>query len=206
MSLNLFLRASSLNVALILATRQAAALGKETAAAHAIAINVWLFTAFFIDGYGAAGNILGGKLLGEKNYPALYKLTKRVNLYNLGVACILFLFGALFYSQVGVIFNKDPLVLEIFAGIFYLLLISLPFNSLAFTMDSIFKGLGEMAYLRNLLLGATFFVFIPVILLSYYLDAGLTGVWIALIAWVAYRGIVLVIKFRNKYLPLARKV
>lgn len=72
MSLNLFLRATALNVALILATRQAAALGKEAAAAHAIAINVWLFTAFFIDGYGAAGNILGGEIVRrEKLFGAL---------------------------------------------------------------------------------------------------------------------------------------
>lgn len=202
MSLNLFLRATALNVALILATRQAAALGKEAAAAHAIAINVWLFTAFFIDGYGAAGNILGGKLLGEKNYSALWKLTKRVNTYNFIVALMLVALSLIFYSKIGVIFNKDPLVLTIFEGIFYLVIISLPFNSIAFTMDSIFKGMGEMAYLRNVLLGATLIVFIPLVIVSHYANWGLSGVWIALISWVAYRGFALIIKYRKKYIPL----
>ena len=67
MSLNLFVRAISLNVALILAVREATALGDRFIGAHTIAINLWLFAAFFIDGYGAAGNSMGGKLLGAKD-------------------------------------------------------------------------------------------------------------------------------------------
>ena len=55
MSLNLFVRAVALNTALILAVREAAALGDKYIGAHTIAINLWLFSAFFIDGYGAAG-------------------------------------------------------------------------------------------------------------------------------------------------------
>ena len=50
MSLNLFVRAISLNVALILAVREATALGDRFIGAHTIAINLWLFAACFIDG------------------------------------------------------------------------------------------------------------------------------------------------------------
>lgn len=203
MSLNLFLRSVALNTALILATREATSLGKEYIAAHTIALNIWLFTAFFIDGYGAAGNILGGKLLGEKNYSALLQLTKRVNLYNLGIAALLVLVGLILYKPLGLLFNKDPEVLSLFYGIFFMVLISLPLNALAFTFDAIFKGLGEMGYLRNVLLGATLFGFIPALYISLYFDLGLLGIWIALITWVAYRAVALIIKFRRKYYPLA---
>ena len=85
MSLNLFVRAFALNVALVLAVKEATALGTEVIAAHTIAVNIWLFTAFFIDGYGAAGNVLSGRLLGAKNYKSLWVLTKRVNIYNLSL-------------------------------------------------------------------------------------------------------------------------
>src|SRR5690606_18765593 len=64
MSLSLFVRAFALNVALVLAVREATALGDHYIGAHTIAINLWLFAAFFIDGYAAAGNIMGGRLLG----------------------------------------------------------------------------------------------------------------------------------------------
>ncbi|WP_186992306.1 MATE family efflux transporter [Constantimarinum furrinae] len=205
MSLNLFVRSIALNGALILATREATGLGTNYIAAHTIAFNVWIFTAFFIDGYGAAGNILGGKLLGEKDYNTLWKLMRRVNLYNLGIAAVLIIIGAFLYQPVGALFNKDPEVLSIFYGMYFLVLLCLPFNALAFTLDSIFKGLGEMSYLRNVLLSATLFGFIPVLFFSKYMGWGLKGIWIALIIWVAYRAVALIIKFKRKYLPLVEK-
>ncbi|MFT6049286.1 MAG: MATE family multidrug resistance protein, partial [Patiriisocius sp.] len=94
MSSNLFLRSVALNVALILSTREAAGLGTAVVAAHTIALNIWLFTAFFLDGYGAAGNILGGKLLGEGDFKKLWHLTKRVISYNVIVALGLVALGA----------------------------------------------------------------------------------------------------------------
>jgi len=202
MSANLFVRALALNAALILATREAAALGTEYIAAHTIAFNLWIFTAFFLDGYGAAGNILGGKLIGEKNYRSLWKLTKKVNLYNLGVAAILITAGFLLYRPMGLLFNKDQQVLDVFYSVFFVVMITLPFNSIAFTMDAIFKGLGEMKYLRNVLLGATIFGFIPVLFFSKYMGWGLKGIWVALVVWVAYRAVALIIKFNRKYIPL----
>ncbi|MBX2826739.1 MAG: MATE family efflux transporter [Flavobacteriaceae bacterium] len=202
MSLNLFVRSLALNAALVLATREATDLGKEYIAAHIIAYNIWIFAAFFIDGYGAAGNILGGKLLGEKNFDTLWKLTKRVNLYNLGVGGILVVLALLGYNYIGGFFSKDALVISLFQDVFFMVIISLPFCSLAFTLDSIFKGLGEMGFLRNVLLGATLFGFIPVLYITKYLDWELKGIWLAMIVWVAYRAIALIIKYWRKYYAL----
>jgi len=204
MSLNLFVRAIALNTALILAVREATALGKEHLAAYVITSNIWLFTAFFLDGYGAAGNILGGRLLGAKDYGSLWILTKRVNLYNFGVAVILVGTGLLFYEPLGALFSQEMEVQELYNSIFFMVLICLPFNASAFTLDAIFKGLGEMRYLRNVLLGATFLAFVPVLYLTKYLDWGLIGIWLALIVWVVWRSLALIIKYRNKYLPLAK--
>ena len=112
MSFNLFIRALALNMVLLIAVREATSLGKEYIAAHTIAINLWLFSAFFLDGYGAAGNILGGRLLGAKKYKKLWKLTKRINLYNLIVSFLVIGMGLLFYKQLWMLFNKDSLVLS----------------------------------------------------------------------------------------------
>jgi multidrug resistance protein, MATE family len=202
MSFNLFVRSIALNVALMLAVREAAGLGTKYIAAHAIAINIWLFTAFFVDGYGAAGNILSGKLLGEKDYISLWKLTKRVNLYNLGIALLLIIAGLILYKPLGLLFNKDLEVLAIFYSMFFMVIISQPLNAVAFTLDAIFKGLGEMSYLRNVLLGATIFGFIPALYFSKYMNWGLIGIWGAILIWIAYRAVALVIKFRKKYIPL----
>lgn len=205
MSANLFVRSIALNITLILANYEAAELGTAEIAAHTIVMNLWLFTAFFLDGYGASGNILGGKLLGEKNYVSLWVLTKRVVSYNIIVALFLALLGTVFYDQLGFLFNKDQEVLTIFSSIFFMALICLPFNAIAFTLDSIFKGLGEMGYLRNVLLAASFLGFIPVFLLSKYITKwGLLGIWFAIIIWIFWRGLALVIKYYRKYMPLIK--
>lgn len=206
MSFNLFIRAIALNIALILAVREAAALGDRYIGAHTIAINLWLFAAFFIDGYGAAGNIMGGKLLGAKDYNTLWKLAKKIALYGGVVSLFLMVSGFLFYRPLGRIFSNDTMVLESFYSIFFILILGFPMNSIAFVFDGLFKGLGEMKFLRNVLLIATFLGFAPLLYLSKVFNFGLQGIWIALSMWMIIRGGALIWKFRRKFRPLLQKV
>jgi len=202
MSLNLFVRALALNIALVLAVREATTLGGNYIAAHTIAINLWLFAAFFIDGYGAAGNIMGGRLFGAKDYNGLWTLAKKVMLYGLLVSLILVFLCFLFYRPLGRLFSNEPLVLGTFYSIFYILILGFPMNAVAFVFDGIFKGLGEMKYLRNVLLTATFVGFIPTLYFGKYMDWGLAGIWMAFTIWMLFRGGALVWKFRRKFRPL----
>lgn len=202
MSLNLFVRAIALNTALILAVREATALGDKFIGAHTIAINLWLFSAFFIDGYGAAGNIMGGRLLGEKNYDALWDLAKKITKYGLLVSAIIMLVSTIFYRPLGSLFSNETVVLTAFYGIFYIIILGLPINTIAFVLDGVFKGLGEMKYLRNTLLVATFLGFVPTLFLGKYFGLGLAGIWLAFTVWMLVRGGALVWKFRRKFRPL----
>ncbi|GAA4273357.1 MATE family efflux transporter [Aquimarina gracilis] len=203
MSGNLFIRSLALNTTLMLAVREATSLGTNYIAAHSIAIQLWLFFAFFIDGYGGAGNILGGRLLGAKEYTTLVAMSKKVTLYGVIVACMLAGIGLFFSETLGLIFSKDPEVLKVFTGFFFIVVIMLPINALAFVGDGIFKGLGETGYLRNVLLGSTFLGFLPTLLIARYFNWQLHGVWIAISVWMFIRGISLVIKFKQKYVSLA---
>jgi len=202
MSGNLFIRSLALNATLLLAVREATSLGTHHIAAHSIAIQLWLFFAFFIDGYGAAGNILGGRLLGAKAYTTLVTMAKRVTIYGIVVGCILAFIGLVFTKPLGLIFTKDQEVLLIFCNFFYMVVIMLPINALAFVGDGIFKGMGETAYLRNVLVGATFLGFLPTMLFAKYASLGIIGIWIAISVWMFFRGIALVIKFKRKYVSL----
>ncbi len=202
MSLNLFVRAIALNTALILAVREATSLGDKFIGAHTIAINLWLFSAFFIDGYGAAGNIMGGRLLGEKNYDALWDLAKKITKYGLAVSAFIMLASAIFYKPLGALFSNETIVLTTFYSVFYIIILGLPINTIAFVLDGVFKGLGEMKYLRNTLLAATFLGFVPTLFIGKYLDWGLAGIWLAFTVWMFIRGGALVWKFRRKFRPL----
>jgi len=57
-----------------LATRYANGYGNTYIAAHTIALNIWLFASFFIDGYAHAGNAMAGRFLRQGNAAGIYAL------------------------------------------------------------------------------------------------------------------------------------
>ncbi|RSK41604.1 MATE family efflux transporter [Mangrovimonas spongiae] len=205
MVLNLFIRTIALNVTLYFASSFSTSYGAEYIAAYTIAINIWFFGAFLIDGYASAGNILSGKLYGAKHYHSLIKLSNKLIGFGIVSGIVIAIFGALFYYRIGEIFTDDQAVLNQFYNIFWIVLAMQPLCALAFIFDGMFKGLGMMKYLRNLLLFATFIVFIPVLLFLDQLEYKLYAVFTAMTVWIIARGVPLIIKFRQLFLPLAQK-
>ncbi|MCK5815436.1 MAG: MATE family efflux transporter [Flavobacteriaceae bacterium] len=199
-SFNLIIRAISLNVALLMANAYATKYGDSYIAAQTIAFQIWLFFAFFIDGYASVGNIVSGKLLGEKNYKKMWQLSIKLSRYSIIVAISLSLLCGLFYTKIGMLFTKEPEILDLFQNVFWIVLIMQPINAVAFVFDGIFKGLAEAVTLRNVLLIATFLGFIPTLLLFDYLDLKLTAIWIAFTVWMLLRSGLLILKFRNNFL------
>ena len=134
--------------------------GTTYIAAYTIAINHWFLGAFLIDGYASAGNILSGKLFGAKDYKTLINLSDKLIKYGVVVGIIIGAIGALFYYPIGNIFTDDETVLNEFYKVFWIILAMQPLCALAFIFDGVFKGLGKMQYLRNVLLFSTlYFVF-----------------------------------------------
>ena len=203
-SFNLFIRATALNVALYLANSYATKYGDTYIAAQTIAFQIWLFFAFFIDGYSSVGNIVSGKLLGEKNYKKMWLLSIKLSKYSILVAFILMFVCLLFYNPIGRLFSQDLDVLDAFYSVFWIVLLMQPINAVAFVFDGIFKGLAEAVILRNLLLFATFLGFLPALLIGDYYDLKLYAIWIAFTVWMLLRSGILVVKFRNKYLHKKR--
>jgi len=201
MILNLFVRTLALNVTLYFASAFATSYGKQYIAAYTIAINFWFLGAFIVDGYASAGNILSGKLLGANRPDLLIKLSNTLIKYGVIVGIVLAILGALLYYPLGNIFTNDPQVLKEFYAIFWIVLAMQPFCALAFIFDGMFKGLGKMKYLRNVLLASTFLVFVPLVFLLDSLDYKLYAIFIAFTCWIIARGIPLILKFRQLFLP-----
>lgn len=205
MILNLFVRTIALNVTLYFGSAFATSYGKEYIAAYTIAINLWFLGAFIVDGYASAGNIVSGKLLGAKRYDILIKLSNKLILYGILIGIILAITGGIFYYPIGALFTKDPVVLDQFYKVFWMVLAMQPLCALAFIFDGIFKGLGEMKHLRNVLLFSTFIVFVPILFWLDTFDYKLYAIFIAFTFWIVARGIPLIIKFRQLFLPLSQK-
>lgn len=206
MILNLFIRTIALNVTLYYGSAFATSYGKQYIAAYTIAINLWFLGAFIVDGYASAGNILSGKLLGANNYKVLLVLSNRLIKIGMITGLILALTGGVFYNLIGDVFSNDPEVLIEFGNIFWIVLIMQPFCALAFIFDGIFKGLGRMRHLRNVLLFSTFVVFIPILFLLDYFGLKLYAIFFAIACWIIARGIPLIVKFRKIFIPLSQKM
>jgi putative MATE family efflux protein len=205
MVFDLFLRTVALNAALIFAVYSATSYGDDALAAYGIGIQIWLFGAFFIDGYSSAGNMLSGRLLGAKEYDTLIILGNRLLKYGLLTGVGLAAFGFLFYNSIGQVFIKDQAVLDRFSEVFWIILAMQPLCAITFIFDGMFKGMGLTAFLRNLLLISTFVIFIPALYLFDLFDLKLYGVWCTFALWILARGLPLVFKFRWTFLPLAEK-
>ena len=206
MFFDLIIRTLALNIALYFGSSFAARYGDEFIAAYTIAINLWFLGAFIIDGYSSAGTILSGKFFGEKSYNKLIELSYKLSLIGIVLGMSIFTVGMIFYSYSGIIFTKQEIVLVEFYNVFWIVLIMQPLCAIAFIFDGIFKGLGWMKELRNVLLFSTFIVFVPTLLITDTFGYKLEGIFLAFTLWIIARGVPLIIKFYKTCVPLVQKM
>ncbi|MFN3874839.1 MAG: MATE family efflux transporter, partial [Flavobacteriales bacterium] len=195
---NLFVRTIALNICYYLGNRYATGYGEAHIGAHSIAMQVWLFSAFFIDGYAAAGSVLVGRLNGERDWRALRRVSWQVVRRSVGIGAGLAAIYLVGQPWIGALFTSDPHVLALLAGVFWMVAITQPINAVAFAFDGIYKGIGDGKALRNALLVSTFLVFVPVAWGADALGWELHAVWAAFLAWMTVRGMLLAMRFERR--------
>ena len=204
LSRDLFGRTIALNICYYLGNRYATSYGVAHIGAHSIAMQIWLFSAFFIDGYSSAGSVLTGRFNGERNWKELYRVAWQVVRMSVTIGSVLAVIYLAGYNLIGGIFTSDPQVLLLLGSIFWIVIITQPINAIAFTFDGVYKGLGNGKILRNSLIVATFLVFIPIAWLTDQLGWQLYAVWAAFLSWMIARGLLLALHFQKNYHPRQR--
>lgn len=204
MSFDLFIRTLSLNIALFLAFRTATLLGgdgeNQFVGAHALLIQIWLFSAFFLDGYSHAGAAISGRLFGAGEIPQMRFLVIDLIKIMIVLGSIVALIYMILYQPLGRFLTKSENVLAVFYSAFWIVALMQPLNAIAFLFDGVYKGLGKTKLLRNVFLIALLVGFIPFLYLFQYLDWGIQGIWLAFVIWIAMRGGGLIWHFyRNFY-------
>lgn len=197
MIVNLFVRTLALNIALNVSSYYATNYGIEYINAYTISINIWFICAFVIDGYASAGNMMSGKLFGANDFENLNVLRKKLTRYGVVVGVLLFLILGLFYFPLGKLYSNNMLVRAEFYNTFWLAIAMQPLCAIAFIYDGMYKGMGKMKKLRNVLLISTFLGFIPVVVLTNFYNMKLYGIWLAFIVWIVLRGLLLKLDFKN---------
>ena len=199
LSSSFILRTIALTITFFMANRYATSHGDAYIAAHTIAVNIWLFSSYFIDGYANAGNALAGRLLGSGDHRELYRVSMRLLRISIGIGGILSAVYLILYPFMGSFFTNEKDVLILFNSIFWMVIIAQPLNAIAYSMDGTFKGLGMARYLMKTLLIAAFAGFIPVLIIGDNLGWELKAIWTAFILFMGIRGGSLLWKFRKDY-------
>ena len=188
-SANLLVRTLSLNLVFIINTRLLADFEKTYQAIHTVLMQLWLFGAFFIDGYANAALALAGKIK-AKGMKEVKSLGTQVVFINLFISFILVLI--LFSTQT----LWQPLFnIEIATPHLLIMLGALLCGSLAFSFDGLFIGLEKISFLRNVMLLSTFFIFIPSTFLLIDLIDPLLAIWAGMIGWLMNRSLLPAITF-----------
>ena len=143
---------------------------------------------------------MSGKFLGEKNYSKIWNLGILLSKYTIFIAVGLGLICSIFYYQIGQLFTNNQEVLRLFYNVFWIVILMQPINAIAFVFDGVFKGLAEAVILRNTLLIATFFGFIPTLLIGDFFNLKLYAIWTAFAVWMIYRSGILIFIFRKKFM------
>lgn len=190
-SFNMLIRTLALNIAFLLAYRFAGMYGKVELAAYSIGINIWLFSSFFIDGYSNAGNAISGKYFGTNDLGKLFLLSVKLIRINVIVGVLLGVSYLILSPFLIDLFTSDENVRSLFMSFFWIIILALPVNSVAYTLDGIFKGMGKAKLLRNLLLTGTFGIFIPTLYISDHFGMNIYSIWMAFLAWMLWRSLVL---------------
>jgi putative MATE family efflux protein len=204
---DLLLRAAVLQIAFLVATGVVARAGTAELAAHQIGLQLFLFLALVLDAYAIAAQTLVGQALGAGRPDDARATARRVTLWGLGTGVVV---GALLVALRPValpLFTDDAAVVEQ-ATVAWLFLAGMqPLAGVAFALDGVLMGAGDVGYLRTVTIGSALVGFIPLSLIAVPLGWGLAGVWTGLTLFIALRLVAVLVRVAgNRWLEAPETV
>ncbi|MCG8370248.1 MAG: MATE family efflux transporter [Proteobacteria bacterium] len=192
---NLFLRTIVLMCTLAFVTAQGARLGPAVLAANAVLMNFQHLTAFGLDGIAHAAEALVGKAVGEDKQESLEHAVRLTLRWSLIFAAGFALVYAFTGGSIVNVLTDLPDVRET-ATVYLPWLIASPLISVwCFLYDGVYVGMTRAREMRNIMLFSAVAVFLP----AWYLTQsfGNHGLWFALMAFMASRGIGMHLGYRR---------
>lgn len=194
---DLVLRSLAFQVCFISATAVAAHTSAAAAGAHQVMLQLWLFVALLLDSLAIAAQSLVGAALGAEAAQTARNLARTVTGYGLAFGIVL---GGLFAALSGVIpdlFTSDVAVLGQIAVAWWFFVALQPVGGVVFALDGVLLGAGDVAFLRNVTLGAAVVGFLPLVWASMVLGWGLAGIWSGLTAFIVVRLVAVLARLRS---------
>lgn len=184
---DLMIRSFLLIISIAFFTNQSAKLGDNILAVNMILLQSFYIFSYFTDGFAYAGEAMVGRYIGSKDKNNLVKAVRLLLLWGFSISIPFTILYALFPSTFVKIISDNPnILLEVKPYYIYMIIIPL-ITFAAFIWDGIYIGATASKAIRNTMIIATIFVFIPV---WYFLTPkfGNHGLWIAFLCFMIARG------------------
>lgn len=184
---DLFLRTVFLLGSLAFATSLVTRCGEISLAAHQVAMQLWLFFSFTVDGFAVTGQALAGDLAGRGRLRALCQYGNLLQRWGAGFglsfAIVLLASG----RWLRPLMLPDPAAQSLLTEVYPLLLLMQPLNGVTFVLDGIHIGRLDTGFLRWQLFIAGPCCFVPVSWWLVQSGYGLYGVWLGLTLFLIVR-------------------
>jgi len=190
---DLFIRTAALRAAFVVAAGFAASQGEDELAAHEIATQLFFFTALALDAIAIAGQAMVGTLLGADETKQAGYVGRRLTAWGLALGVVATLVVLAARPLLPGIFTNDATVISLSLEVLLLLAVLQPLAGVVFALDGILIGAGDLRFLAQAMVASTA-VFLAALAVVGATGGGLIALWIALIVFMAARGVPLLIR------------
>lgn len=185
---NLFIRSLLLIGALSFFTSKSASISNEVLAVNSMMMQYFFVFSYFMDGLAYAAEALTGKYIGKNNIKLFLKAVSKIFQWGWVLSLT---FGSLYLvahkQLIGLLTDNQALILN--ASDYFYWMAAIPITSFAaFLWDGIFVGTLATRSMRNAMIIAGIFIYLPAILLL-ETRHGNHGLWIAFHLFMSARSL-----------------
>lgn len=193
---DLVVRTVALRGSLTVTLAVAARIGDDDLAAHQIAFEIWNLLALTLDAVAIAAQAMVGRALGEGLAARARTIGRRVARWGAGLGVVLGVIVVATSPVVPHLFTEDEAVLALVAFLLLHVGVTQPANGLAFALDGVLIGAGDLRYLAIAMTAASA-VLVVGGLIVLAVGAGIGWLWFCLELWIVVRVVTLVARFRT---------
>ena len=195
-SFALLVRTAALRIYLLVAVWIAARSGTAALAAHTVATSLWNMLALALDALAIAAQAIVGHALGAGDVAAARSATWRMTVWGIVAGVVAGVVVAAARPLYVPLFTTDHAVRALLAGVLLLVAAYQPVSGVVFVLDGVLIGAGDNRFLAVASI-ATTVVFLVCAYAALRAGGGLTGLWLAVGAFMIARLVVLSARART---------
>jgi putative MATE family efflux protein len=195
-SFALLVRTAALRVYLLIAVWIAARSGTAALAAHTVATNLWNTLALALDALAIAAQAIVGHALGAGDVAGARSATARMCWWGLWLGVAAGVLVAAARPLYVPLFTPDHTVQALLSGVLLLVAVYQPVSGVVFVLDGVLIGAGDNRFLAVASV-ATTVVFAACAFAARAAGGGLTGLWLAIGAFMLARLVALGLRARS---------